>query len=131
MGRHCTSVKRWQHRIEGHEASDFGPLEFGWSGGEFTTLDVKGDWTLELSLQPWSDPFATATAEYRAALAKEVGLWEPMPLSEEFHKVMGSIVTAVDPLLNEMGELTGLKITFGDVVVLAKSYEGNLLVSVS
>lgn len=114
-----------------HQApSEFGPIEFAWDDGQFTTLDANSDWTLELSAQPWSDPFANAPTDERHRLAAEVGLWEPAALPSDLQKVVGRTASAVEPMLNEVGELVGVRIGFSDVVVSVSVADGNVVVTV-
>lgn len=106
-------------------------VELGWSDGTFTTLDATADWTLDLTSQPWTDPYAGAGAVERQELADEVGLWEPTTATGDLNSLVGRSVTSVDPILNEAGELSGLELGFGDVTLLAVVEAGNLVVHVS
>lgn len=129
-GRRCTSIRRFQHRIGDHPSGEFGPLELGWSDGRFTTLDVNADWTLDVAARAWVDPFASISAAERLRVAEDVGVWVLSPHSDELDQVIGCTVTAVEPILNEIGELAGVEIIFGDLDLVATSESGNLTVSV-
>lgn len=130
VGRRCTSVRRFRHRYLGEEPSEFGPVEFGWSDGRYTTIDADSDWTMELTEARWQDPYAETSAEQREELAAEVGLWEPAPLEDDLASVIRREVSATEVDLNEVDDISALHIAFGDVIVSARLYGGNLYVSV-
>lgn len=131
LGSRCISARRLQHRFADHSAGKLGPLELGWANGEFTTLDANADWTLDVSFRPWIDPFKRASDKDRQRLSFELGLWEAVDLPEELHALIGRTVTDVRPIMNEVGELSGLEIEFGGGLHLhAKTYEGDLVINV-
>jgi hypothetical protein len=129
-GRRCSSIRRFQHRIGDQPSSEFGPLELGWADGRFTTLDANADWTLDIAARAWSDPFADVPADERLRITMEMGVWEPSPPSDELTPLIGRTVTALEPILNEVGEFARLEITFGDIGLTAAVESGNLMVSV-
>ncbi|MFT3887742.1 MAG: hypothetical protein QM713_06220 [Arachnia sp.] len=129
-GRRCVSLRRFHHRFEGGPASETGPIEFTWDDGTWLTVDVKTDWTLELSEQPWSDPFARASASQRRELAVSVGLWEQAPMSAELCRLVGRVVTSAVLDLNEVGGAAGLTVAFDGLSVSARVAGGELAVEV-
>ena len=128
IGRRCTSVKRFQHRFAGQDPSEPAPIEFTWDDGTTTTLDANADWTLDLSTRPWDDPLKNVTGFQRVELADEVGLWEPAPPWDALSRVVGQSVSAAEVELDDVGELTGIRFVFEDVVVRGRVVEGDLTV---
>jgi hypothetical protein len=130
QGRTCASVRRVQHRLRGQPHGEPGALELDWGGGEYTTLDVNADWTLDVAFRSWTDPFADASVEERQRLSGDVGLWDTAEPGDDLLALVGRTVTAVQPLLNEVGELTGLEISFAETRVVARVESGGLEVRV-
>lgn len=130
LGQECTSIRQFRHRIYGAEPSLPGPAEFGWNHNSYLTLDVATDWTLSLSTQPWSDPFADADTMQRRELARQVGLWEEAPPSRRLGQLVGQALTSVDPMLNEVGELSGLRLGFDRVAIIALVWDGAVAIHV-
>lgn len=56
-GRLCRSITRFVHQCAGFAASRGGPVQFDWTSGECTLLDVNTDWSLEVAQRLWSDPY--------------------------------------------------------------------------
>lgn len=129
-GLQCTSVRRFQHRFEGEPGSETGPIEFTWDDGSLLTLDANSDWTLHLSGQHWADPYVNASESERQTLAREVGLWHEVQIPSGLRGLVGQGVTSTEPELDEMGELTGLRILFEIQVVNARVLGGELAVEV-
>lgn len=129
-GCRCTAVRRFHHRVAGQPPTGTGPVEFLWNDGTYLSLDASTDWTLNLSSAPWTDPFEGASEGRRQALAQEVGLWEEVTTPTNLAQFIGQAVTSVDPELNEVGELTGLRIGFDAGVVAARVLSGELAIEV-
>lgn len=130
VGRRCVSLRRFRHRFAGEAPSDFGPVEFGWEDGKFTTVDVTAEWTLDVSEGTWTDPFEGASREKRDELAAEVGLWEPAPLESNLSQVLGRTVWAADTERNAVEDISGIRLTFEGLIVKARVENGNLDVTV-
>lgn len=130
LGRRCTSIRRFQHRLAGHPPSETGPVEFLWDDGTYLSLDANTDWTLNLSSSPWADPLESLAEGRRQALAQEVGLWEEAAIPNNLTQLIGQAVISADPELNEVGELTGLRLGFEAEVVAARVLSGKLAIEV-
>lgn len=129
-GRRCASIRCFQHVLAG-EPSTVGPIEFLWADGTWLTLDTNTDWTLDLSTQPWRDPYGAATGGEREVLAQEVGLWRQASTPGALSRLIGQVVTSAMPELNGVGELAGLRVVFETQVVAARVLGGNLVVEVA
>jgi hypothetical protein len=130
IGLECTSIRRVHLVISGGPPSHFGPLELGWEDGTFRTLDVNPDWTLDVADHRWTDPYASASVSERAHLQAEIGVWSPGIVDDELHAVEGRRLTAFHPQCNEVNEVIGVFLEFGEVVLDAHMFAGNLSVSV-
>ncbi|KQY43769.1 hypothetical protein ASD18_15505 [Cellulomonas sp. Root137] len=126
------SVRRAHHQFAGDVPSTFGPIEFGWADGDVTTFDVRSDWTLEVVATPWFDPYADADEVRRAELAVEVGLWNPSTpsLADPLRAVVGQSIGHVEPIFDQVADLTGVEVTFEATTVLATMYGGQLVIQV-
>lgn len=133
LGRRCVAVRRMYHRFHGEAFRTAGPLELAWSEHGHTTIDAAADWTLTISSQAWCDPFAAASDTEREALAREVGRWEPEApaAGDPLAQIIGSDVTAAEPIFNEVGELSGLQIWFGPVELVARVVGGEIALEAS
>ncbi|MBG6099514.1 hypothetical protein [Nocardioides luteus] len=107
-GRRCVGVRRFHHKFAGDEPSATGPIEFRWSDGTYTTVDVGSDWVLTIEPQPWTDPFGDVSDAERRRLAEEVGLWEVDSSPDQLASAVGRVLTDVALTRNEVGELVGI-----------------------
>lgn len=130
LGRRCTSIRRFSHHLAGLAPSEPGPIEFSWDDGTHLTLDANTDWTLDLSQQRWADPYAGVEERERQELAQAVGLWEEAAIPAELNRLVGQVVSFAEPQFNEVGEVTGLQLTFKDVTVVARVLTGELAIEV-
>lgn len=129
-GLRCTFVRRFHHQFADEPPSETGPLELAWDDGTVLTLDADTDWTLHVSGQPWVDPYASVSGRELEALAREVGLWHEAKVPTSLARLVGQTVTSSEPLLDEMGDLTGLSLAFETQVVTARVEGGQLTVEV-
>lgn len=129
-GRRCVSLRRFRHCFRGRPPSETGPVEFTWDDGTFLTLDVNTDWTLDLSNQPWNDPYAEGPEVERRALESEIGVWRQMSAPPSMHLLVGQVVISVNPEFNEVGEVAGAMLCFEDKIMVARVLEGGLSVEV-
>ena len=129
-GLRCTSVRRFGHRFADESVSATGPLELAFDDRSVLTLDAKADWTLHMSNQPWTDPYADASEDERGVLARDVGVWHEVATPTSLARLVGQRVSSAEPELNEIGELTGLSIAFETHVVSARVLDGELTVKV-
>lgn len=121
------------HRIGGDRAVTAGPVELTWSDRRCTTIDAAADWKLVISSGPWRDPFSTASATERLALEREIGLWKPeIPKPDEpLAQLVGRSVTSAQCVVNEVGELTGVDVSFGPITLAAHVSGGEIAIDVS
>ncbi|MBL0886367.1 hypothetical protein [Myceligenerans indicum] len=134
VGRRCAAVSRFVHQFTGEPATSTGPLELIWDDGQVTVLDVRSDWTLDVSSDPWVDPYLEATPPEREHLGREVGLWSRILIDEsadDLSAVVGARVTAAEPWHNEIGELAGADITFDTARITLRQWAGDLVVVTS
>ncbi len=127
-GLRCASVRRMHHRFPGDPPTSSGPVEFGWTGGRYLTLDVNSDWTLNVSERRWEDPLGGVAPHERLELSHIVGFWEIESSPSDLASVVSQRLSEIDTIFNEVGELVGLRLVFEDRVIRAEMYAGDLTV---
>lgn len=130
IGRRCAAVSRVVHQFTGQAPTPTGPLELTWDDGLVTVVDVHADWTLNISIDPWVDPYLQAGSSERDRLGRELGLWSrrPADASNGLSALVGATVTAVEPRYNEVDELVGIDIAFDAIRLTITQWAGDLVV---
>lgn len=128
-GRRCAQLRLWRHRPPGGITTQAVALEITWDDATVLTLDVNADWTLGLAGARWAHPLAGATDAERDRLA-DLGTWQVDDSPADLDSIVGRMVTAVEPYINEVGELSGLTIVFEGTVVRALVFNGELRMEV-
>lgn len=131
VGRTCSSVRNVRYHFRDTPVEDVGAVEIGWADGGFTTLDVNSDWTLRLDERPWADPLANVAPLEREAVVFEIGSWELAPASADLCQIVGRTLTRWRPCFDEMGDMTGMDLTFGDLTLGARMWAGEMTARVT
>jgi hypothetical protein len=108
-----------------------GPIEIAWDDDTWLSLDAKSDWTLEVSSRQWVDPYANVSAAEFKRLAGEVGIWEQASIPPGLDQLVGQVVIAAAPKINEVGELTGVSLAFLEQVLVARVLGGELSIDLT
>ena len=129
VGRRCVSASRLVHQVRGEPPTPGCALEILWHTGEVSVLDENTDLTLSVSSTPWRDPYSNCDEAQLDRLATEVGLWSRQPIEDgdPLAPIVGETATEVEPILNKVLELAGIKIRFNSVVLKAEVAMGGLL----
>ncbi|MGI9823550.1 hypothetical protein [Agromyces sp. Marseille-Q5079] len=131
VGRECSSLERVRFAFADEPIEDVGPIIIGWSDGTFLTIDVGADWTLRLKQADWQDPYESLSDGERARIRHENGVFvrEAVAASDPINLVVGSELTALRRIGDEVDQIIGVGLSFGSLGIRAEAYGGELVVT--
>jgi hypothetical protein len=119
-GLSCVSISRAVFSMPG-EPDAPGAIQLAWEDSSHTVVDVNADWTLAIVDGPWTDPLGDVDrADFGIWTLATVGACDPLA------QVAGGTVVSTSMWLNEVGELTGIDITFDKGVLRLLIWDGDL-----
>lgn len=130
VGRRLRAVKRFAwHPDDGSSADlDIGSVHLLFAGGLGAHLDAAADWTLRWSVS-WPGDEGRLD-QYRYDFH---GRWLMRDSSHEepFVGLLGSLASAASPTWNEVNEVVGVNLTFGDRALVLDVWGGEIDTSTS
>lgn len=125
IGRRLGAVERFAWHADGGAPADLcvGSVHLWFAGGRGLHLDTASDWTLRWSIsEPGDDGWLDA---YRY---RERGRWLVRDASREapFVDLVGLPLSSAAPKDNEVGEVSGVTLTFGKRVVTLSQWRGEI-----
>ncbi|WP_285472765.1 hypothetical protein [Actinoplanes sp. NBRC 101535] len=118
-------VERWSWRQIGEpENPSAGPVHLLFADGSGILIDGRSDWSLEMTETTREDDAWRARFDYDV----EGSRWSVRDASREspFLPVLGRRLTSLEPIHNEVGEVTGLRLDFDGRLITLNTWQGEV-----
>ncbi len=127
LGKTVVGVRRILYVYRGSVKEDDGALELGFHDGSTALFETAGNGNMQVSPQPWVDPFVLPLSPENAAYVRTHGKWTAFDLTREppANALIGRQVSAYDEIVTDQSERVhcppsqclAASIAFGDVIV--------------
>lgn len=133
LGKTVVGVRRILYVYQGAVKEDEGALELHFHDGSIALFDISGTGNMEVTPQPWVDPFPLPLSPENDAFVRTHGKWTAFDLTNEppANALIGRQVSAYDEIVTDDGTISdqsepyqcppgqclAVSIGFGDVVV--------------
>jgi hypothetical protein len=124
LGARCLNVATATH-VDRYGVETLGAVEFRWSDGAVTLIEVESDWTLGVTSEAWTDPFMDVDTQDPGW---PMGRWERSQVqpNEPLGPVLDAQLVAVRQSTSAYGERQGINFDFGAFRLSATSWGGEL-----
>lgn len=127
IGKTVVRVRRILYVYHGSVNEDEGPLELSFHDGSTALFATTGNGNMQVTPQPWVDPFVLPLAPENAAYVRTHGKWTVFDLTSESpaNALIGRQVSAYEEIVTDQrgqfqcppAQCLAVVIAFGDVIV--------------
>jgi hypothetical protein len=129
LGKTVVGVRRILYVYQGAVTKDEGALELSFHDGSTALFDTAENGNMQVTSQPWVDPFAPPLSPENVAYVHRYGKWTAFDLTSEppANAVIGRQVSAYEELVTDeealadyqclLGQCLAASIALGDVLV--------------